>query len=246
MEIIRKIINTFLGLEQELFYYKQGTCSDREDERDWDADEEQPLAWKKPVRQKYSIIYTQDQKNTPWCVGYTAAGTASMMCRRELRKSVTVEGEEVAKMMLAKGTMTKNGADIRAGMEAICEDGIRIKGTNKYFQPRGYAKIPKTVDAFKQRMMNGQPIITGALINRPMVTLKDKIFKPWLGGTRRGHAFCSSMGWDDGREVFVFNNSWGDKWGNKGTFYVRYDELNSLMSCYVFLTDQQFIHKNGE
>ena len=36
-----------------------------------------------------------------------------------------------------------------------------------------------------------------------------------------GHAVMA-VGYDDTTEVFVIRNSWGNKWGDKGYFYMPY------------------------
>jgi hypothetical protein len=43
-----------------------------------------------------------------------------------------------------------------------------------------------------------------------------------------GHAVCC-VGYDDSIEGgrFIIRNSWGDKWGDKGYFYMPYDYLTT-------------------
>lgn len=233
------MIQTFIDFINELFVHRAGSM-DKPDPEDWEAKIAQPIGFKNPNKRKYPSIYAQNQWQTMHCSAYSPAHSASIMCKHQLRRSVTIEGAEVWGLQKRMGTATeKNGDYIQNGLKAICKYGIRIKGSTYIFKPRGYAKVEKTVDEFKQRLSNNQPVMTGGYIRTPMITFKEKIFRP---RKRRimGHAF-SVIGWDDHKEVFLCINSWGGKWGFGGAFFLKYSDIHKLMTPFVFLTDEPFL-----
>lgn len=49
-----------------------------------------------------------------------------------------------------------------------------------------------------------------------------------------GHCFRID-GWDDSRQAFRVANSWWETWGDKGSFWVRYADIDKLLyTCYAF------------
>ncbi len=50
-----------------------------------------------------------------------------------------------------------------------------------------------------------------------------------------GHCVMA-VGYDDAKQMFIIRNSWGDKWGDHGYFYMPYAFINSTSYCDNFWT----------
>jgi C1A family cysteine protease len=49
-----------------------------------------------------------------------------------------------------------------------------------------------------------------------------------------GHALLC-VGYDDDRESYIFQNSWGSDWGNKGFAYIPYQYMETLADDFFTL-----------
>ena len=43
-----------------------------------------------------------------------------------------------------------------------------------------------------------------------------------------------AVGFDDSKQVFIIRNSWGEKWGDKGYFYMPYEYIKDTNLCSDF------------
>ncbi len=222
---------------KEIFGYRRASAFDKEDKRDFLAEKEDPVPHL-PATGERSIlppIYAQDQGNTKQCVGFMGAAAGSIMLTAKERRMVTIEGNLVWNAQLANGTADEEKGDyIRSAAKAICKLGVKTN-RGRFFKPKRYFLVKRTEESFKQRILNGQPIMTGFKILRPMTSLVTWFWR----ATRRGggHAiliydFC------DKRKAFVALNSWG-RYGYKGSgcFFIKYKDIDKLFSCFVFSKD---------
>ena len=84
-------------------------------------------------------------------------------------------------------------------------------------------KIQKT----KQSIAEGKPVVIGVEIKYNFLELKKEnpVWDPTKGLTlfAGGHAMCL-IGYDDGKQAFEVLNSWGEKWGDKGFGWIKYED----------------------
>lgn len=92
-----------------------------------------------------------------------------------------------------------------------------------------YERVEQNIDDMKQCLVDGQLFAFGMAVysrfeskeveKTGIVTLPeaDEMYKG-------GHAVCA-VGFDDDRESFLIRNSWGEKWGISGYFYLSYDYM---------------------
>lgn len=84
-------------------------------------------------------------------------------------------------------------------------------------------KIQKT----KQSIAEGKPVVIGVEIKYNFLDLKKEnpVWDPSKGLTlfAGGHAMCL-IGYDEGKQAFEVLNSWGEKWGNDGYCWIKYED----------------------
>lgn len=98
-----------------------------------------------------------------------------------------------------------------------------IEDAKKYRISQGWERIP-SVHAMKKALAEGKPVVFAMMIfsniqdgANGMVPMPGPNDQP-LGG----HAILA-VGYDNARRVFIFRNSWGAEWGDKGYGYLPYD-----------------------
>ncbi len=90
-----------------------------------------------------------------------------------------------------------------------------------------YARVPRTINAFKAELVHGNPIVVGISVYESF----EQIGADGLGNLPAaseallgGHAVLV-VGYDDVTQRFSFRNSWGDTWGDGGYFTLPYDYM---------------------
>lgn len=90
--------------------------------------------------------------------------------------------------------------------------------------------VPKEIE-MKRAILRNWALVTWS--NRitwsefnPWWIAKEKANSPW-------HAFRID-GWSDSRRAFRVANSWSEAWGDKGSFWISYDDLHLLFTVYAF------------
>jgi C1A family cysteine protease len=94
-----------------------------------------------------------------------------------------------------------------------------------------YRAVPQSLDAFRQCLSLGEPIIFGFTVyesfesddvartgDMPMPNDREHV----VGG----HA-VSAVGYDDGAQIILARNSWGADWGDGGYFRMPYDYITN-------------------
>jgi hypothetical protein len=83
--------------------------------------------------------------------------------------------------------------------------------------------------------------------NRILHTWSNKIAwkKMWadniaVRGVSYGHCFII-IGYDDDSWVFIVQNSYWSDFEDKGYFYIKYEDIDILFTCYTFEVDQKNI-----
>jgi C1A family cysteine protease len=100
-------------------------------------------------------------------------------------------------------------------------------------QSISYSRVPRTLDSFKSCLASGLPFVFGFAVYESFMTrtVAQTGMMTWPSKDEKfygGHAVCC-VGYDDSIEGgrFIVRNSWGDKWGDKGYFYMPYDYLTT-------------------
>ncbi|TAH17393.1 MAG: peptidase C1 [Cytophagales bacterium] len=128
----------------------------------------------------------------------------------------------------------------------------KLRGYNRLTLKDDDYKIDK--EAIKQNISQGAPVVIGMAVGGTFydITNGSEIWKPTQkdrnaikknldghivddggGESFGGHAMCV-IGFDDSYEggAFQIMNSWGENWGNKGTFWMRYEDFEYFTNAF--------------
>ncbi len=90
-----------------------------------------------------------------------------------------------------------------------------------------YESLPQDIEAAKDCLASGYPVIFGMLLLTNFFKIKKDGKMPLPEGRiEGGHALCA-IGYSNRRKAFLVRNSWGPNWGAKGNFWLPYDIFES-------------------
>lgn len=111
-----------------------------------------------------------------------------------------------------------DGTSARGAMKAALEVGIIQDGYN-------WATTFDQVTAFVKTVA---PVMLGTDWTLPMFTPDSKGFVDPIGGSAGGHEYLMLWYYEQ-RDVCLFQNSWGESWGDKGLFRMRGGAVRELL-----------------
>jgi C1A family cysteine protease len=153
-----------------------------------------------------------------------------------------------------EGTVNSDsGAMIRDGVKSVNKLGVCKETTWPYiiakfktkpvkkafteglkYESKVYSSVGQDMNSVKSCLASGDPIVFGFTVYEsfegpdvakngimPMPAKKEKS----LGG----HAVLA-VGYDDSKKWMIIRNSWSNKWGDKGYFYMPYDYFFSKLT----------------
>lgn len=105
---------------------------------------------------------------------------------------------------------------------------------------RGYTRLTRTgndydvdLEAAKQNLAQGAPVIIAVKVPYSFQDMMGKkVWRPTDAEARNvdehgGHAMCL-IGYDDDKQLFEIQNSWGTDWGDNGFVFVSYDDFKTF------------------
>jgi C1A family cysteine protease len=100
-----------------------------------------------------------------------------------------------------------------------------------------YAKVAITTTAIKTQLAAGNPVVVGGSVNMAFERLASGAVlgafkKPSLGG----HCYCV-VGYDDAKNAFKFQNSWGTSWASAGFGWINYNNISGWWSEAYVMTN---------
>lgn len=106
----------------------------------------------------------------------------------------------------------------------------RIKGFNRL--TKGGDDLAPDVEAIKQNLAQGAPVVIGMMVGGSFMNnmIGRKLWQPTRSDYNMsgfgGHALCV-IGYDDNFEdgAFQIMNSWGEDWGDRGIFWITYEDF---------------------
>jgi len=81
--------------------------------------------------------------------------------------------------------------------------------------------ICETLDDIRYSLVFGVPVVIGCYSEPALQNFQGGGTYEWQGGKDGGHAMCI-VGYDNARQAFLIQNSWGTSWGDAGRFWVGY------------------------
>ena len=167
-----------------------------------------------------------------------------------------------------EGTTSEDaGAEIRDGIKSInmfgvCSETLYPYDISKFTEKPpavcykhaekhkavAYKRVNQNLEDMKQCLVSGYPFAFGFEVFESFETVKvattGEMVLPADEGDKLlgGHA-VAAVGYDDEKEVFIIRNSWSDKWGDKGYFYMPYSFITNSARTDDFWTVYQTANK---
>lgn len=148
-----------------------------------------------------------------------------------------------------EGTVEKDsGALIRDGIKSLAKIGVcseaiwpyadddhqfKQRPTDRCYneaaknRAKSYARIPHNLEDMKAVLNKGFPFSFGFIVLNSFMTVTSngKMSMPQdTDSVLGGHAVCC-VGYDDDLRCMIVRNSWSNKWGDGGYFYMPYDYI---------------------
>lgn len=101
-----------------------------------------------------------------------------------------------------------------------------------------YISRYRMVDDIKQAVANGDPVMVGIEVYPNFDSTPRTGIIPAVGErkSRGGHALVV-VGYDEENQWFIMRNSWGERFGDKGYAYMKYDILKEMTRGYAYVSD---------
>lgn len=87
---------------------------------------------------------------------------------------------------------------------------------------RGWREL-MTVEAMKSWLMTRGPLITVLAVHEDFYAYMNGVYHHVIGALEGGH-HVAVIGFDDGGEYWIAQNSWGPRWGEDGAFRIGFGE----------------------
>jgi C1A family cysteine protease len=100
-----------------------------------------------------------------------------------------------------------------------------------------YGRISITESSIKTYLAANKPVIVAGPVNRSFVNLgNNQVLGKYTGTTLGGHCYCL-VGYDNTKNAFKFQNSWGTDWASQGFGWISYKYIKSWWNeAYVVST----------
>lgn len=87
---------------------------------------------------------------------------------------------------------------------------------------------PENIDEIKAQLSSHQPIIIGMKVYNNFYSYMGGVYRSVSGNVLGGHAMIV-IGYDDEKNSFLIQNSWGTDWGESGRIWMTYDLFSSIV-----------------
>ncbi|WP_158808707.1 C1 family peptidase [Beijerinckia sp. L45] len=208
----------------------------------------------------------EDQGQTSSCVANAVAGAYEYWI-----KKASKQDQNISRLFVYYNARWRDGSQdkdegsvIQLAMEGLQKFGacaekawpfdprliLKKPGAEAYkegapFRVHDMAQVPLKLDAWKQALAEGKPIVFGIALFDSFDECTKKggvVPMPAPDALARekhsGHSMCA-VGYSDSEKVFIVRNSWGTDFGDKGYCYMPYDYLLNPKfndaDCWVFV-----------
>lgn len=90
------------------------------------------------------------------------------------------------------------------------------------YKTSGYSRVSITSTAIKAQLAAGKCVVVAGPVNSAFMYLAaNTILKSFTGRSLGGHCYCV-VGYDDSKQAFKFQNSWGTSWASAGFGWISY------------------------
>jgi C1A family cysteine protease len=99
-----------------------------------------------------------------------------------------------------------------------------------------YGTVTITTTAIKTLLSNGFPVIVAGPVDKGFMNLANGAVLTKRKGSLGGHCYCV-VGYDDSKNAFKFQNSWGTGWASAGFGWINYNNLKDWWQEAYVLTN---------
>jgi len=191
--------------------------------------------------------------------GTTYAGRSAMWVKDHTAgwsQSVNIFSPEFVYNQIKVSTSCGSGSYVTTGLNLLKSKGVCTWSSMPYtdiscstmpnasqtaeaanYKISAYGTVAIDVTAIKTQLSLGNPVVVGGSVNRAFEYLAPgavlTTFKrPSLGG----HCYCV-VGYDDAKNAFKFQNSWGTSWASAGFGWINYNNIKSWWSEAYVMTN---------
>ena len=115
-------------------------------------------------------------------------------------------------------------------------DSTQIAEASAY-KISSYNRVNINTKTIKTYLANNKPVIVAGPVNQTFVNLPSgQVLGKYTGNPLGGHCYCL-VGYNDTKNAFKFQNSWGPNWSSQGFGWISYTYITSWWSeAYVINT----------
>lgn len=93
------------------------------------------------------------------------------------------------------------------------------------YKTTGYATVSKNVNSIKAQIAYGTPVIVAGPVDNNFYNLANGVILKARGTSMGNHCYCV-VGYDDSKNAFKVQNSWGTNWGSSGFGWIDYGYIS--------------------
>jgi len=169
------------------------------------------------TQREWELLIQLDQGQTGHCVGFGSAAWGNSAPVEDRFKNADAHNIYYMAKVIDGEPGKENGSSVHSGVKALKQLG-RVQ--SYYFGT--------TVDVLKQWVLQQNPVICGTDWFKDMFNPDAGGVVVPTGGVAGGHCYLM-LGYDESKDLFEFDNSWGTSWGKKGRFYMHASDVQTLM-----------------
>ena len=230
--------------------YRLGCIKDKFDDRDYVMRAYLPVV-KLPKKVDYTrkMSPVRDQGKEAACVGFAvASGMKEYQEFLDYQKLVILSPRFVYnEARKIDGSPSQEGTTLRASMQVlekfgVCEEKFwpyafdqkntpkkGAKTNARKFRVKAYARILNLND-LRLSLFSKGPVVLGVEVFSGMIQTKTGIVPlPKKGEASLGGHAIAAVGYDDGKKLIKFKNSWSVKWGQNGYGFLPYAYIERYM-----------------
>lgn len=106
-----------------------------------------------------------------------------------------------------------------------CSDA-KPRSLKAELRARSKPLVGASVDEVKRALLNG-PLLTTMKVFEDFYLYAGGVYRHQKGGPVGGHAVML-IGWNNESRAWIVRNSWGTDWGEKGDFYIAWDDPSGV------------------
>jgi len=193
------------------------------------------LDWRSKSGFNY-ITAVRTQGNYPTCVAFSTIGALESQEKIFADQPSATPDYSELDLFYNGGGDFKRGWTISSAMRVLLNRGVTgesdapysfapsfklLTTTAKYKKITNYFSVTGR-DAMKRAIMSG-PIAAAMDIYQDFMYYSGGIYQTVKGRNLGGHSVLI-VGWNDSDECWVVKNNWGESWGQKGFFMIKYGQ----------------------